>query len=294
MAVNNAETIAVLGLGRMGAALAACLEEAGYDTLVWNRNSEKGKTFKRAAISPNEAFNEADLIIISICDYDATIEVLNSVDAQVIPGKHIVQTSSGTPGEARTLEAWVKQHDAHYLDAAILAYPQDIGGDNTPVFFSGEEAVFEAHADIFKTLAGASAYLGESVGAASLLDCALLQFFYAASLGALQGAAMCKSEGFPIESYVAALKSLIPFVEGSIDQIATRTTTGNYIDDTGAGASVAVHQAAIRHMGRLSRENQISAALPELIEATFAATSKAGYGGAELHAVFETLRRRLI
>ena len=45
MANNNSKGVTVIGLGEMGGALAEALLSQNIPTTVWNRSTEKAKTF---------------------------------------------------------------------------------------------------------------------------------------------------------------------------------------------------------------------------------------------------------
>src|SRR5471030_1573956 len=67
--------IAVLGLGRMGAAIARRLEAAGHDLAVWNRSPGPLAEFAERGVSvlatPAEALQRADICIAMLADSQA-------------------------------------------------------------------------------------------------------------------------------------------------------------------------------------------------------------------------------
>jgi 3-hydroxyisobutyrate dehydrogenase-like beta-hydroxyacid dehydrogenase len=70
------ERVAVLGTGRMGAAMVAALRRAGLDVTVWNRTSSKaeevaGVTGAQMAGTPAKAVAEADVVVSSLADDEA-------------------------------------------------------------------------------------------------------------------------------------------------------------------------------------------------------------------------------
>ena len=105
--------ISVLGTGRMGSALARALLQAGYRTTVWNRTKQKTEPLAAlgatVAASALEAVNAAEIIIVSVSDYQATAAVLHE-DASAIRGKLFVQLTSGTPHGAREAAEWFAEH----------------------------------------------------------------------------------------------------------------------------------------------------------------------------------------
>ena len=67
--------VAVLGLGRMGAAIAGRLIDAGHEVHVWNRTVARAKPLaRRGAVvepSPGAAAGEVDVVITSLTDDQA-------------------------------------------------------------------------------------------------------------------------------------------------------------------------------------------------------------------------------
>jgi 3-hydroxyisobutyrate dehydrogenase-like beta-hydroxyacid dehydrogenase len=276
----------------MGAALARCLERGGYDVRVWNRSPEKAAEFDHVADDPEHLIRDADAVVICVRNYETTDEALRDVDDSVLAGKAVFQMSTGTSEDARRHQLWFTERGAQYVDGAILASPTTIGARSALIFCSGDRAAYTRHEAMLEVLAGGTTFLDEAVGAAAVLDCALLQLYYSTSLAALQGAAMCDAEGFPIDRYLAAATAFMPPLANAIRQACERAMSRDYIDDTGGGASLAAHHAATVHLGRLSRDLGVSSAFPDFIERTYADASNAGYVDAEKEAIFEMMRRR--
>jgi 3-hydroxyisobutyrate dehydrogenase-like beta-hydroxyacid dehydrogenase len=58
-------------------------------------------------------------------------------------GKLLVQLTSGSPKQAREMAAWARQHEIQYLDGAIMATPNLIGGPECTILYSGPGHLFE-------------------------------------------------------------------------------------------------------------------------------------------------------
>jgi len=126
------QRVTVIGAGRMGSALATALHKRGFDITVWNRTSSKTESLSqlglRVAASVLEAVGNADIVLISLNNYESTNQVLRQPAIEsALRGKMLVQLSSGTPDEARDMESWAQRRGIDYLEGAILSYPVDIG-----------------------------------------------------------------------------------------------------------------------------------------------------------------------
>jgi 3-hydroxyisobutyrate dehydrogenase-like beta-hydroxyacid dehydrogenase len=61
-----------------------------------------------------------------------------------LSGCSVIQLSTGTPSEARQIDAWLTAQGSDYLDGSIDPYPDAIGAAEAQLLFSGSKAVFEA------------------------------------------------------------------------------------------------------------------------------------------------------
>ena len=106
MTVPTAPTsVAVLGLGPMGAALARALLDAGHPTTVWNRSPERAAPLAAdgasVAADPAAAVRTAELVMVCLRDHPAAREVLGTVPPDAFDGRTVVHLSSSTPLVAR-------------------------------------------------------------------------------------------------------------------------------------------------------------------------------------------------
>nr|WP_244409047.1 NAD(P)-dependent oxidoreductase [Stackebrandtia nassauensis] len=124
-------TTAILGQGRMGAAMAARLREHDADVRVWNRDPARCEAARAAgatvAASAAEAVTEADLVLVMLADGPAVAEVLAEVVPALGSEAVVVQMSTISPDETRALAA--KHHALPLLDAPVKgSVPQVLAG----------------------------------------------------------------------------------------------------------------------------------------------------------------------
>ena len=162
------KTVAVIGLGLMGSALARAFANAGYELSVWNRTPEKARPFAgRAHIadSVRDACASSACVVVSLLDYGASDDVMHRADVEkALPGKLLVQLTTGTPNEARHGEAWARRHDIGYLDGAIMGYPRSIGAERMTILYAGPKAIFDENVALLRVLGGNAVYCGEPIG----------------------------------------------------------------------------------------------------------------------------------
>ena len=140
--------VAVIGLGLMGAALAAAFQKNGNSLTVWNRTASKCDPFveagAHAAASVEDALAASDLVVVCLDDYPVTRALLeNPAAGGQLSGKALVQLSTGTPMQARLEHEWMQHHGANYLDGAILNGPPAIGTKHGHILVSGDRSAWE-------------------------------------------------------------------------------------------------------------------------------------------------------
>ena len=78
------QTIAHIGLGRMGSGIAKNIQAAGCHFIVYNRSTEKMQPFvatgAKAARTPREAAMEADVVVTSLMDDKSVFDVMLGED----------------------------------------------------------------------------------------------------------------------------------------------------------------------------------------------------------------------
>jgi 3-hydroxyisobutyrate dehydrogenase-like beta-hydroxyacid dehydrogenase len=116
-------TIAVLGTGRMGAAIARRLLDTGHRVTVWNRTAGKTAPLVAAGAraAPTPAVPDAEVVITMLTDAAAVRAVVAAADLR--PGSVLVEMSTIGPAAVRDLRvpAGVALVDAPVLGSVAAA-----------------------------------------------------------------------------------------------------------------------------------------------------------------------------
>jgi 3-hydroxyisobutyrate dehydrogenase-like beta-hydroxyacid dehydrogenase len=133
--------IAVLGLGRMGHALASHLLQKEYEVTVWNRSAGKaqdlvGKGATEAG-SVAEAVVGADVVMMSLADDAAVREVCFDRGAigHLGDSATLVDSSTVSPETSRELAAAVP--GGRFVDAPILGGPAQVEAGQASLVIGG-------------------------------------------------------------------------------------------------------------------------------------------------------------
>src|SRR3954465_487908 len=83
--VSEVKSVAVLGTGIMGGAIARNLAAAGLDARAWNRTREKAEPLERDGVGvadiPAEAVHEVDAVMTLLASEDVVREVMTGESA---------------------------------------------------------------------------------------------------------------------------------------------------------------------------------------------------------------------
>src|SRR5215475_3616063 len=118
---------AVIGTGRMGAAMAAKLRAAGAQVVLFNRTADRAQrlaaeTGARVAATAAEAAASAPVVLVSLADDQAVIETYQGPDgiaAGVSPGTVVADTSTVDPRTVAELTRLLDGSGARLLDAPV-------------------------------------------------------------------------------------------------------------------------------------------------------------------------------
>ncbi|MER5712493.1 NAD(P)-binding domain-containing protein [Streptomyces sp. NPDC002122] len=270
--------VTVIGLGQMGAALAAALLAADHPTTVWNRTAEKAEPLvARGAVraaSVAEAVAGAELVLICVLDYPAVRELL-APEAAALRGKTLVNLTTGSPEQARTEAEWAAEHGIGYLDGGIMTTPPGVGDSASMFLYSGAPELLAAHRPALAAL-GDPIDLGADAGLASLYDAGLLGLMWSVFGGWLHATALAGADGVTAARFTEVsnrwLKTVSWFMSGYAEQI----DAGKYPGDD---ATIDVQVVAIGHLLHAGEARGVDGRLPRLHLDLMRSAVEAGHGG---------------
>jgi 3-hydroxyisobutyrate dehydrogenase-like beta-hydroxyacid dehydrogenase len=159
-------TIAVLGLGAMGSAMAARLLNAGHDLAVWNRTPGRDgglvSAGARRGETPADAVRDAEVVVTMLTDPPALEAVLFGPDgaAAAIPETATLIDMS-TVGPTAIASVVERLGPVAVLDAPVLGSVPSVESGKLVILAGGDRAVFDRHTELLSIL-GTPIYLGPS------------------------------------------------------------------------------------------------------------------------------------
>lgn len=277
-----------LGLGLMGSAVACSLINAGHRVTVWNRSGTRAQPLvqlgARAAASLPAAVAASPVVLICIDGYGTTQTLFDEPEViGLLPGRLIVQLSTGSPSEARQADDWFTARGALYLDGAILGGPALMGTPKSTVLYSGRREVFDRCAPLLGALGGGTRFIGEKIGAAAAIDMAYLARQYGMYAGVAHGVLICDSEGADLEVYASV------FPEGDTGRWMIDVVRTNGFSNP--PATLSVWNAALRRLQEQARDVGINSEVPDLVSDILDRAEAAGFGAEHIAAMVKVLRR---
>ncbi|MDC0668545.1 NAD(P)-dependent oxidoreductase [Nannocystis radixulma] len=289
---NEMSDVTVIGLGEMGAALAAAFLRGQLRVTLWNRTPARATPLiaEGGVLAPDAAaaVTASPVVVVCVSDYAATRSILEREDvAAALRGKLLVQLSTGTPKEARELGAWAAARGVDYLDGAILAWPSQIGGATTVILVAGAEATRRRASPLLRRLAGGLTAMGEELGASSALFAAVLAYLAGRWIGVCHGALVCEAEGLSVAAYGGLLADLAGILGQDAKHMGEVIATGEFADPE---STLRTAGADIGRLVQHAEEARINAELPRFAAGLFARAVAAGHGAEEHAALIKVLR----
>ena len=168
-------SIAVIGMGTMGAPMARNLLKAGHSVVVHNRTREREEPLaaegaSRAA-SPAEAARNADIVLSCVSDTPDVERVLLDPEIGAINGLRegglVIDCSSIAPAATRDIAARFREKGIGYVDAPVSGGSEGAIKGTLAIMCGGTEADFERARPVLEVLGAKITRIGD-VGAGQI------------------------------------------------------------------------------------------------------------------------------
>ncbi len=285
-------TVAVLGTGIMGAAMARNLSKAGLEVRAWNRSRKKAEPLAdegiRVADTPEEAARDAEFLLTMLADADAVAEVVEGgvLESLAESGGVWIQASTvGIEGNER-LEALAAEAVVPYVDAPVLGTKAPAEQGQLTILASGPDELHEKCAPVFDAIGSETVWLGEA-GAGSRMKL-VVNGWIVGLLGVLaETVALAGATGVDP-------KRFLDVIEGGPLGLPYARIKGNMMieDDFPTSFSLKLARKDAGLVLEAAREAGLDLAITEAVAARFDQALEAGHGEEDMAAVYRTVGRR--
>src|SRR5207249_1736558 len=139
--------IAILGTGKMGAAMARRLHGQGFDLRLWNRTRQRAEQlgFGEVVDTPAEAASDAEVVISMLTDDPAVREAyLGQYGAlEAVGSRTYIDSSTVDPKTHQQLARVVEQGGSSFIEAPVLGSVPAVEAGKLLIMVGGERAAFE-------------------------------------------------------------------------------------------------------------------------------------------------------
>jgi 3-hydroxyisobutyrate dehydrogenase-like beta-hydroxyacid dehydrogenase len=166
-----ATTVAILGTGKMGAAMARRLHQQGFDVRLWNRTRRRAEQLGVGAVfdTPAEAAGGADVVISMLTDSTAVRDAyLESHGALQAEGDRVyVDSSTVDPKTHEDLAHAAAERGSTFIEAPVAGSVPAVEAGKLFIMVGGEPAALERVRPVLQAL-GDVRYVGPLGSAARL------------------------------------------------------------------------------------------------------------------------------
>lgn len=139
---------AIIGLGAMGAGMAANLHKAGLLAGAWNRTRSRGEAAARAggyalAADLQDAVRDAELVITSVSADRDLLEMTERLKPLLRPGRVLLDTSTVSAETARRAAASLAEVPIGFLDGPVSGGKEGAEKGTMVMMLGGDPALVE-------------------------------------------------------------------------------------------------------------------------------------------------------
>ncbi len=167
--------ISVIGLGLMGTPIASLLMKAGYRVagfdIVKKQMSDLVSLGLRAVNSPKAAAQGADLILLSLPNWEAVLHAVegkNGVIEGVRKGQIAVDTGTSPPWESKALGKRLARKGVEWMDIPISGSSAQARVGNMVFMAGGKRAVYQKVKPVLDQIGKKTVYAGKSGDGATM------------------------------------------------------------------------------------------------------------------------------
>ena len=204
-------SVAVLGTGIMGAAMARSLLRAGLDVRVWNRTRAKAQSLAadgaRVADTPAEAVHGAEVVLTMLYDGPAALHVMGLASPALRQGAVWAQCTTAGLEAQPALAAFAAEHGLLYVDAPVLGTRQPAENGQLLLLAAGPAETRPVLAPVFDAVGSRTVWVGDNgaSGAATRLKLVCNSWVLTVTHGTAEALALAHGLGVDPRAFLDAV-----------------------------------------------------------------------------------------
>jgi 3-hydroxyisobutyrate dehydrogenase len=255
------ERIGFVGLGTMGAAMAANLRRAGFEVTAWNRTPGRARDLVELgaaeAASPADVARASDVVVVCVSDtpdVEAVVLGPDGVGEGLAAGGLVIDCSTIAPAATTRIAATLRERGIGFVDAPVSGGSEGAKQATLTIFVGGEPADAERARPILEAMGKTITHFGPA-GSGQAVKAVNQVVIAGAYLGVAEGIVLALKAGLDAEAVAAALGG------GAARSWVLENRSGRMIDNEyPLGFKVALHR---KDLGiALDLASQLGAVLP--------------------------------
>ena len=207
----TSEPIGFLGLGTMGAAMAANLARAGFAVTVWNRTAGRAPELDDVGVTradtPAEVARAVDALVVCVSDTPDVEAVLFGPDGVATgapPGQLVIDCSTISPSATRDFARRLAEADVALVDAPVSGGSEGAQKGTLTIFCGGEAGAVERARPILAAMGKTITHVGPS-GAGQAVKAVNQVILAGTYIGVAEGIVLALRAGLDVAQVVEAL-----------------------------------------------------------------------------------------
>jgi 3-hydroxyisobutyrate dehydrogenase len=258
---GSRQKLGFVGLGTMGAAMAANLARAGFPLTVWNRTPGRaGPLVALGAVeagSPRELAQASDVVVTCVTDSPQVDEVVFGTDGLAegfTSGSLLIDCSTISPASAREFAARLGELGVTMIDAPVSGGSEGAVAGTLTIMAGGAPADLERADDVLHAMGRSVTHLGP-IGSGQVAKAVNQVILCGTYLGVAEGMVLAMKAGVDVEQLTAALAG------GAAGSWVLSNRSGRMIADSyPLGFKIALHRKDMAIALELAR--RVGAVLP--------------------------------
>lgn len=247
--------VGFLGLGTMGAAMAANLARAGFAVTAWNRSPGRAPELDdlgvARAATPADVARATDVVVICVSDTPDVEAVLFGPDGATSaarPGQLIIDCSTIAPSATRDFATRLAAAGVGLVDAPVSGGSEGAQKATLTIFCGGDGPDVERARPILEAMGKTITHVGPS-GSGQAVKAVNQVILAGTYIGVAEGIVLAMKAGLDVEQVVAALGG------GAAQSWVLANRSGRMIgNDYPLGFKVALHRKDLGIALGLARE----------------------------------------
>ena len=285
------DRVGFVGLGTMGAAMAANLARAGFPLTVWNRSP--GRAADLLALGATESASPADVaraseVVVTCVSDTPDVEALLFGPDGVAAGTHegllVVDCSTISPSATRDFASRLAAQGTALVDAPVSGGSEGARNATLSIFVGGAAAEVERARPILEAMGKTITHVGP-VGAGQAVKAVNQVILAGTYLGVAEGIVLAMKAGLNVEQVVGALSG------GAAQSWVLANRSGRMIEnDYPLGFKVVLHRKDLGIALELAGETGTVLPISALCEQLETGLIGRGHGDEDLSAVARSIR----